>query len=155
MAVTLLELDLTVGLVEDIGSHPVERALARRRLGLRMVIDRLASAARDPSVVGLLAKLGASSMSLAQAQELSDAVVQFRSSGKRTIAWAETFGELGGGQTAYVLAVAFDEVWLQPSGSVGLMGAWPLECFCAAPWTVPTSSHFLPSATSTRGRRTG
>ena len=129
MAATLLELDLTVGLVEDIGSHPVERALTRRRLGLRMVIDRLASAARDPSVVGLLAKLGASSMSLAQAQELSDAVVRFRSSGKRTIAWAETFGELGRGQTAYVLAVAFDEVWLQPSGSVGLMGA-------SADWSV-------------------
>jgi len=123
MAATLLEMDLTRGLVEDIGSHPVERALTRRRVGLRMVIDRLANAARDPSVVGLLAKLGASSMSLAQAQELSDAVVRFRASGKRTIAWAETFGELGGGQTAYVLAVAFDEVWLQPSGSVGLMGA--------------------------------
>jgi protease-4 len=123
MAATLLELDLTLGLVEDIGSHPVERVLARRRLGLRTVIDRLASAARDPRVVGLLAKLGASSISLAQAQELSDAVVRFRASGKRTIAWAETFGELGGGQTAYVLAVAFDEVWLQPSGSVGLMGA--------------------------------
>ncbi len=122
MAAILLELDLTLGLVEDTGSHPVEWALTRRRLGLRMAVDRLASAARDRRVVGLLAKLGASSMSLAQAQELSDAVARFRANGKRTIAWAETFGELGGGQTAYVLAVAFDEVWLQPSGSVGLMG---------------------------------
>lgn len=122
MAATLLELDLTVGLVEDVGSHPLERVLARQRVGLRMVIDRLANAARDPRVVGLLARVGASSMSLAQAQELSDAVMRFRASGKRTIAWAETFGELGGGQTSYVLAVAFDEVWLQPSGSVGLMG---------------------------------
>ena len=122
MAAILLELHLTFGLVEDTGSHPVERALTRRRLGLRIAVDRLASAARDPRVVGSRAKLGASSMSLAQAQELSDAGARFRANGKRTIAWAETFGELGGGQTAYVLAVAFDEVWLQPSGSVGLMG---------------------------------
>jgi len=119
----LLELDLTGGLVEDVGSHPIERVLARRRLALRTLVDRLAEAAGDPNVVGLLAKLCATSMSLAQAQELSDAVVLFRASGKDAIAWAETFGELGGGQTAYVLATGFGEVWLQPSGSVGLMGA--------------------------------
>ena len=119
----LLELDLTGGLVEDVGSHPIERVLARRRLALRTLVDRLAEAAGDPNVVGLLVKLGATSMSLAQAQELSDAVVRFRANGKDAIAWAETFGELGGGQTAYVLATGFGEVWLQPSGSVGLMGA--------------------------------
>jgi len=119
----LLELDLTGGLVEDVGSHPLERVLARRRLALRTLVDRLASAAEDPGVVGLLAKLGATSMSLAQAQELSEAVVRFRAKGKEAIAWAETFGELGGGQSAYVLATGFSEVWLQPSGSVGLMGA--------------------------------
>ncbi|MGD0256103.1 MAG: S49 family peptidase [Acidimicrobiales bacterium] len=119
----LLELDLTGKLVEDVGSHPIERVLARRRLALRTLVDRLASAAEDPNVVGLLARLGASSMSLAQAEEFSDAVVRFRASGKDAIAWAETFGELGRGTTAYVLAAGFSEVWLQPSGSVGLMGA--------------------------------
>src|SRR5580658_2506991 len=119
----LLELDLTGDLVEDIGHGPLERMLARRRLSLRVLIHRLTAAAQDPNVVGLLAKLGASSLSLAQAQELSDAVVQFATSGKETIAWAETFGELGRGTTAYVLAASFSQLWLQPSGSVGLMGA--------------------------------
>ncbi len=119
----LLELDLISELVEDIGSHPIERMLARRRLVLRTLVDRLADAAKDPDVVGLLVKIGATSISLAQAQELSDAVERFRASGKDAIAWAETFGELGRGTTAYVLASAFGEVWLQPSGSVGLMGA--------------------------------
>ena len=71
----------------------------------------------------MLAKLGATSISLAQAQELSDAVGRFRASGKEAIAWAETFGELGRGTTAYVVATGFGELWLQPSGSVGLMGA--------------------------------
>ena len=122
MTATVLELDLTQGLVEDLGAHPLERMLTRHRVGLRMVIDRLASAAEDPRVVGVMVKLGASPMSLPQAQELSAAVARFRASGKRTVAWAESFGELGAGQTAYVLAVAFEDVWLQPSGSIGLMG---------------------------------
>jgi protease-4 len=119
----LLELDLTGALVEDIGSHPVERVMNRRRLALRTLVNRLASAAEDPNVVGLLAKLGATSITLAQAQELSDAVGRFRARGKEAIAWAETFGELGRATTAYVVATGFGELWLQPSGSVGLMGA--------------------------------
>ena len=119
----LLEIDLTGALVEDIGTHPIERVLNRRRLALRTLVERLATAGEDPDVVGLLAKLGATSISLAQAQELSDAVMRFRASGKDAIAWAETFGELGRGTTGYVVATGFGEVWLQPSGSVGLMGA--------------------------------
>jgi protease-4 len=95
----------------------------RRRLALRTLVNRLASAAEDPNVVGLLAKLGATSITLAQAQELSDAVGRFRARGKEAIAWAETFGELGRATTAYVVAAGFGELWLQPSGSVGLMGA--------------------------------
>ncbi len=119
----LLELDLTGALVEDTGTHPLEKIMNRRRLALRTVVSRLAAAAEDPEVVGLLAKLGATSISLAQAQELSDAVVRFRRKGKEAIAWAETFGELGRGTTAYLVGTAFGELWLQPSGSVGLMGA--------------------------------
>jgi protease-4 len=119
----LLELDLTGAIVEDIGSHPVEKLMNRRRLALRTLVSRLASAAEDPRVVGLLAKLGATSISLAQAQELADAVAGFRAKGKEAIAWAETFGELGRGTTAYVVATGFGELWLQPSGSIGLMGA--------------------------------
>ena len=49
--------------------------------------------------------------------------MRFRRKGKEAIAWAETFGELGRGTTAYVVGTAFGELWLQPSGSVGLMGA--------------------------------
>ena len=119
----LLELDLTGALVEDVGSHPVEKMMNRRRLALRTVVGRLAAASEDPDVVGLLAKLGSTSVTLAQAQELADAVAAFGQKGKATIAWAETFGEMGRGTSAYVVGTGFGELWLQPSGSVGLMGA--------------------------------
>ena len=38
------------------------------------------------------------------------------------MAWADTFGEFTGGNGAYYLASAFDEIYLQPSGDVGLTG---------------------------------
>ncbi|WP_284461846.1 S49 family peptidase, partial [Chryseobacterium sp.] len=59
---------------------------------------------------------------MARAQELRDAVVEFRGRGKRVIAWAETFGEADRGTAPYLLAAACDEIWLQPSGDVCLTG---------------------------------
>ena len=49
-------------------------------------------------------------------------VQAFAASGKPTVAWAETFGEESGGLTSYVLATAFDEIWLQPGGGLGMLG---------------------------------
>src|ERR1700755_1826370 len=55
-------------------------------------------------------------------QELREAVGAFRESGKLTVAWSETFGEFTHGNVPYYLATAFDRIYLQPSGSVGLTG---------------------------------
>lgn len=79
-------------------------------------------AARDERVVGLVARVGASGMGLARIQELRDAVRAFRQSGKPTYAFAESFGDFGPGNGAYYLAAAFEYVYLQPSGNVGLTG---------------------------------
>jgi protease IV len=38
------------------------------------------------------------------------------------VAWADTFGEFSAGNVQYYLATAFDEIWLQPSGDLGLTG---------------------------------
>ena len=46
----------------------------------------------------------------------------FVAHGKAALAWAESFGEGSGSMTAFVLASAFDEVWLQPGGELGMLG---------------------------------
>ncbi len=69
-----------------------------------------------------MARIGQAPGGLAQIQELRDAVAAFRTSGKRAVAFAETFGEFGPGNGAYYLASAFGEVYLQPSGDVSLTG---------------------------------
>ena len=59
---------------------------------------------------------------LAVVQELRLGVRAFAAHGKPTLAWAESFGEGSGGMTAFVLASAFDEIWLQPGGELGMLG---------------------------------
>jgi protease-4 len=61
-------------------------------------------------------------MKMAKAQEIRDAVTRFRSKGKRAVAYAESFGEFGPANTAYYLATAFDRIYIQPSGNIGLTG---------------------------------
>ncbi|MGZ4603242.1 MAG: S49 family peptidase [Kineosporiaceae bacterium] len=118
----LLELDLTGGLAAAPPPDLLGRVQAARGLTLTGVVRRLADAEDDPAVAGLVAKLGGGRLRLAQAQEVAAAIRSFREAGKRTWAWAETFGELGPGTPGYTLATAFDEIWLQPSGDVGLTG---------------------------------
>jgi protease-4 len=59
---------------------------------------------------------------MAQTQEIRDAVQRFRAHKKFAVAYSETFGEFGPGNGAYYLATAFDHIYLQPSGDVGLTG---------------------------------
>jgi len=115
----LLELDLTEAPPETGPADPLG-LLRRRRPTLRAVVDALAEAATDPAVAGLVAKVGGR-MPLARAQELRDAVRAFGAS-RPTVAWAETFGEGDPGTAAYLLATGFGQVWLQPSGDLGLTG---------------------------------
>jgi protease-4 len=90
-------------------------------MSLRAVLDGLRGAAGDKRVRGLVATVGGR-VGLAEAQELRDAVAAFRASGKPAVAWAESFGEFGYGTVPYLLASGFGEVWLQPSGDVGVTG---------------------------------
>lgn len=119
----LLELDLTPGLVEDPLVDPLERLLARRKTAVATIGERLAEAGADSRVRALVVKLAGPLLGYAPAQELREALGAFRAGGKPAIAWAETFGDLGpGGNSSYYLATACDEIWLQPSGVVGLSG---------------------------------
>jgi protease IV len=118
----LLELDLTEPLMEVVPHDPVGRVLARRRGSLRDVLDGLRRGADDRGVRAVIAKIGGWEIPLAAAQELRDAVARFHGNGKRAVAWAETFGEFGAETAPYYLATGFDQIWLQPSGEVGLTG---------------------------------
>src|SRR5262245_3710547 len=119
---TILEVDLTRGLQEQAPEDPVTGFLLAKHPTVRDVVEALQRAATDDRVVALIARVGTASMGLAQLQEVRDAVLTFREKGKRAVAYATTFGEFDAGNGAYYLATAFDTIYLQPSGDVGLTG---------------------------------
>ncbi|MGA4991913.1 signal peptide peptidase SppA [Nonomuraea bangladeshensis] len=118
----ILELDLTEGVTEGPPTDPLAAVLSMRKTRLADVIGGLRRARQDSRVKGLVVKIGGPPLGLAMVQELREAVLHFRASGKLTVAFAETFGEFAGGTVPYYLASAFERVYLQPSGDVGLTG---------------------------------
>ena len=118
----ILEIDLEQGVAEYVPEDPFAKLIADEVHTLRDVVGALDAAASDDRVVGLLARGGGAPMGFAQAQEIRDAVLAFGKVGKSTVIFAETFGELVRDNVGYYLATAFDRIYLQPSGDVGLTG---------------------------------
>jgi protease IV len=118
----VLTLNLADGITERGLTGPLAWASFGRQIPLRDLVQGLDAASRDPRIKGVVARLGAGDLQMARAQEIRDAVLAFREQGKFAIAFAETFGEVGNGNINYYLSTAFDEIWLQPSGDVGLTG---------------------------------
>ena len=119
---TILEADFEHSLLEDAPDTPTAQLMMTHKETFRDVVDAIDRGAGDDRVVGMIAKIGAASLGMAQTQELRDAVLRFRSHKKFAVAYSETFGEFGPGNGAYYLATAFDHIYLQPSGDVGLTG---------------------------------
>jgi protease-4 len=121
---TVLEVNLEQGIIEDVPDDPVAAFTLKDTPVMRDVVEALEKAGNDDRVVGLVARVGAAPMGMAQLQELRNAVLAFRAKKKPAVAFAETFGEFGPGGGSYYLATAFDEIWLQPSGDIGLTGVF-------------------------------
>lgn len=109
-------------LVEDVPDDAIARVFMEDVMTTVDVVSALHHAAEDDRVVALVAKIDSPAYGAATLQEVRDAVLHFRASGKPTIAWAETFGEFAPGNGAYYLATAFESIYLLPSGDVGLVG---------------------------------
>lgn len=119
---TVLEVNFEQDYPEYASDISSPKKLFYKQPGLRDVVEALEQASRDERIKGMIAKIGASQKGLASIQELRNAVLDFRASGKPAIAYGETFGEAGPGNGAYYLATAFDEIYVQDSGDVNLTG---------------------------------
>lgn len=119
---TVLSLNLNQALVDGPPPDGILRLLADDQPTLRETLDALERAGDDARVKGVFARLGGDAIATAQVQELRDAIATLRAKGKFAIAYADSFGEFGPGTRAYYLATAFDEIWLQPQGLLGLIG---------------------------------
>ena len=114
----VLELDLRVAPPETSSLDPLTIITGGGRpLVLREAVSALHRAADDPRVAGLIARVELPAAAAGPVQELREAVAAFTAV-KPSLAWAETYP----GTLSYYLASAFGEVWMQPAGTVGLIG---------------------------------
>jgi protease-4 len=118
----LLTVDFGRGLVEGKSQDPLSELAFGKKQTLRGFLDALARAGDDARVKGLYARFSGDNIGVAKGQEVRDAIRDFRAKGKFAVAFTDSFGEFGGGTRPYYIATAFDEIWLQPMGSVGLVG---------------------------------
>ncbi len=92
---------------------------------VRSVIDNLRKAKVDSRVRGVILKpTSFSSPFWAKVQEIRDAVIDFRKSGKPVYAYLEY-----GGDREYYLATAADKIFLMPSAPLDLTGVATYEVF--------------------------
>ena len=114
----VLELDLQSVPQESGGFDPLAMLTGNGKpLLLREAVAAIRRAAKDDRIAGLIARVQVPAAAAGPVQELRAAIVEF-SDVKPSLAWAETYP----GTMSYYLASAFREVWMQPSGTVGLVG---------------------------------
>ncbi|MGH1456923.1 MAG: signal peptide peptidase SppA [Alphaproteobacteria bacterium] len=106
-----------------LGDLPVEEgvvdAFSDNPKTLRTFINAIYAAKDDPRVKGIYAQYAGGGYALSQIQELRTAIQDFKTSGKFTYIYAPSYNS---GLGAYYLISAFDEVWLQPMGTLAIMG---------------------------------
>ena len=115
----VLTIDLSKGLAAEHVSLPFAPS---GRPTIEDIVLGLDAAAGDDRVKGVMLKVGRGPLNIAEAQEIRDAVAQFRASKKPVHAFAESFGEAGDGTVHYYLAASADRIFLQPSGDIAMMG---------------------------------
>jgi protease-4 len=103
----------------------VGQVLGREAVTVRAFVEALRTARRDPRIrTVLLAPSGLDLPYWGKVQEMRDAILDFRKSGKSVTAFLEF-----GGEREYYLASAANRVFLLPSSSLDLTGVASYEVF--------------------------
>jgi protease-4 len=118
----VLKLDLDEGFVEGASGRRLEGFTLQNRITLQDALIAIRRAKDDPRVVGIVANLTEQPLGLAQVQDVRDVLAEFKTTGKPTLLYSETIGEGTGALPSYYLAATFGELWVQPSGNVGVAG---------------------------------
>lgn len=115
----ILYINLDEPFPEDAPPSPLF-GLTHTPISLQSAITAIEAAATDTRIKAVLARTGGGKHGMAETQELRNALLKLRDAGKRSLVFAPSLE--GNATMAYYLASAFDEVWIQPSGGLGLTG---------------------------------
>jgi len=115
----VLYLEIDGDIPDQVGKADFSQPFSQDVKTLRNYVDALEKAGADPRVKGVYAKIKSGGLSVAHAQEFRSALEKFKASGKFSYIYSAAYDQ---GLSAYYLASAFDEMWMQPMGVVMLSG---------------------------------
>jgi len=93
------------------------RPEASKQLGLNDIIGNLKKAAKDPKVKGVYLELSDLPSGQATIEEIRNALLDFKKSGKFIVSYSEVFT-----QKSYYLASVSDKIYLNPAGAMEFKG---------------------------------
>ncbi len=126
---TVLQVTVAGDVVEDFEDSLLNRVIGGQPTVLRDIITAIGRAKGDDRINGIMAIIKPYSMGLGKVQEIRDAIIEFRSSGKWAHVYMDTAGEFGSGNSVYYLSTAFDDISLSPAGDVNLYGILSVTTF--------------------------
>jgi protease-4 len=117
----VLELDLRGGLSDQDSQNPfaIFSGSGHSVIGIS---QKLKQAAADSKVKGVFVRLPEGGMAPAAADELRQAFIRFRASGKPMIAHSQGLYPSGAVTSTYMLAAATGDVWMQPGAAFQATG---------------------------------
>ena len=116
---SILKINLSGTMQERAESNPLAMIMGEEAEGIALdnALTALDKAAKNEKVKGVYIEAGILGSSPAMAQELRQAIVKFKKSGKWVIVYGDRYSKM-----SYYIASAADEVLLNPSGSVDFSG---------------------------------
>ena len=117
----VLELDLARGVLETFPRNPLQMLQVVGATAVSNLREHLEAAGKDERVAGLIVHAVDCGQPMTVMDEIAQLIETF-GVGRPTMAWAESFGELGNSLAAYKLATACRTIWLQPTGGLGIGG---------------------------------
>ncbi len=115
----IMRLDLSGSLNERSEANPFAALMGEPSEGLSLedALTALKKAATNENIEGIYMRAGGLTASPATAQELRQALVEFKKSGKWIVSYADNYGKMD-----YYLASVADTILLNPEGSVNFNG---------------------------------
>lgn len=100
----------------------LSRPFGKQKLSVFQTVEALSLAEKDNRVKGIIVDLGNAGLNVANIQELRGAIKHLRAAGKIAWVYAPSYGNAGTGLGTYYLASAFDQIWMQPLGTLSIAG---------------------------------
>lgn len=119
----ILKLDFTLPVTEQSEDDPFASLTSfnfnmnSKTMGILTVVRAIDNAAKDPSIKFIYLNPTALTTGMAQLEEIRNALLRFRQSGKAVIAYGDNYSQGG-----YYLASVADKIYLNPNGSTMMLG---------------------------------